>query len=72
MAGAIYGIHSFPRKWLEYVEQWDRGMTALKAYKLWAGKTVTPPTVQEISLVHQMDKEFFCSTVKLEQAKKKK
>ncbi len=59
MAGAIYGVRAIPADWVRHVQRWDDGLTALKAYKLWAGITVTPPTAASIREVFM----FLCVCV---------
>lgn len=35
IAGALYGVHAIPADWRSAVAQWDDGLTAARAYKLY-------------------------------------
>lgn len=75
MAGAIYGVSSIPQNWIRVCQQWDDGLSALKAYKLWAGKVVPPPSVEAIRRLNDMDEQalqFELSSTQLTGGGKKK
>ena len=65
MAGAIYGVKSIPLSWIRTVEKWSGNTITARAIKLYEGKLVVPPSVEEIDRIRRLDLEFYESTVEL-------
>ena len=69
IAGSIYGLHAVPEDWIRRINRWDNGLIALRGYKLYHKQWVDAPTSEEIEIVKQFDKQFYCSTVEVDDLK---
>jgi len=52
IAGAVYGLRSIPKEWIQVVSQWDNLLVGLRAFKLF---TKNPPNVQNDNQNNQSD-----------------